>query len=66
MMKGQVEQREITGRLIDPMMNEGSTEMTNLTNSLYTDISLAGFTGSPIYHCFLVPVVEVFSLGNTV
>lgn len=38
----------------------------SLANSLYTNIPLARFTGSPIYHCFLVPVVEVLSLGNTV
>lgn len=37
-----------------------------LTNSLYADIPPARFTGSPIYHSFLVPVVKVFSLGNTV
>lgn len=65
-MKGLVEQRKATERLTDPMVYEGSNKMTNLTNSLYTDVPLARFTGSPIYHSFLVPVVEVFSLGNTV
>lgn len=48
------------------MVKEGNNDMTNLANSFYTNIPLARFTGSPIYHCFFVPVVEVFSLGDTV
>lgn len=65
-MKGQEEQRKAPRRLTEAMVKEGNNRMTHLTNSLYTDIPLARFTGSPIYHSFLVPVVEVFSLGNTV